>query len=94
VTQTAKLCLPIIGKNFQEILDSIQTSQPLVENLEIRFDYLENPQVDFVEQILPSVDPSKKVIFTFRPKKEGGELFKKLLPPVLILWILILQILA
>jgi 3-dehydroquinate dehydratase type I len=73
VTQTAKLCLPIIGKNFQEILDSIQTSQPLVENLEIRFDYLENPQVDFVDQILPAVDQSKKVIFTFRPKKEGGE---------------------
>lgn len=73
MTQASKFCLPIIGKNLSEILDSIQTYQNLVQNLEIRFDFLENPQLNLVDHLLPNINPDKKTIFTFRPKKEGGE---------------------
>lgn len=71
-----KICVPIIGKTSQEIIDSVSELHQMDHDLiELRIDYYENVD-DFnkVIELLQNIRKihSKPVLFTFRTTPEGG----------------------
>ena len=73
-----KICVPVTGRNVQDILSQAEAIQPLdVEIVEWRADYAEFVEdYNMVEQVLKQLRDildNKILLFTFRTKREGGE---------------------
>lgn len=73
-----KICIPIVGKNNQEIIEQVQESLHYTYDLlELRIDYYQDI-LDFqkVKDIIIQIKSicSKPLLFTYRSKREGGEI--------------------
>lgn len=73
-----KICLPIVGKNNQEIIEQVKSFEHLDYDLvEIRIDFYENIKVDndvidLLKQVRNILDCP--ILLTYRSLKEGGHI--------------------
>lgn len=73
-----KICVPLCGKNKEELLGQIKEYEnDVVDLIEWRVDFFEDATdaekvIDLAAALQKSV-PKKPILFTFRTKQEGGE---------------------
>ncbi|MFN6963627.1 MAG: shikimate dehydrogenase [Pyrinomonadaceae bacterium] len=65
-----KICVSIYGTNAAETLDRIERARAGADLIEVRFDALDDTEIDRLLDELPI--ESDKYLFTFRPKERGG----------------------
>lgn len=74
---TPKICVPLVGKTEQAILDEVEFLNTVDFDLaEFRVDFYENVEdFDKVKNLLQKIrqNYNKPLLFTFRTKREGGE---------------------
>jgi 3-dehydroquinate dehydratase/shikimate dehydrogenase len=71
-----KICVAVCAKTFDDLFQKIESSKPLCDIVEIRFDSLEPADVERVRESLSKAEPSAghipNYITTFRPREQGG----------------------
>jgi len=68
-----KICISVCAETADELIEQIRRAEDLADVVEIRFDCLENSEVDILLDKLNKSDFSKPFLITFRPKEEGGQ---------------------
>ncbi|MBM4312016.1 MAG: shikimate dehydrogenase [Deltaproteobacteria bacterium] len=66
-TSTIMICIPITATNTQDALRDMQAAAPLADLLELRLDYIENPDLPLLLANRPT-----PVIITITPREENG----------------------
>jgi 3-dehydroquinate dehydratase/shikimate dehydrogenase len=71
-----KICIAVCAKTFDDLFEKIESSKPLCDIIEIRFDCLEPADVERVRESIRKAEPSTghipNYITTFRPREQGG----------------------
>jgi len=62
------ICIPITAANTQDALRDMQAAAPLADMLELRLDYIENPDLPCL-----LADRPRPVIVTITPREENGQ---------------------
>jgi 3-dehydroquinate dehydratase type I len=70
----SKFCIPITGKNIEEVLTQIKKAEKEADLTELRLDYLEEKSFQNIEKALKEVrkKKTKEMIITIRSKRQGG----------------------
>ena len=71
-----KICIAVCSKTFNDLFEKIESSRPLCDIIEIRFDCLEPADVEGVRESISTAElPAghlSNYITTFRPREQGG----------------------
>src|SRR5438128_1392754 len=71
-----KICIAVCAKTFDDLFQKIESSRPLCDIVEIRFDCLQPADVGRVRELISKTDRSAghvpNYITTFRPREQDG----------------------
>ncbi len=66
------ICIPITETNAAAFIAAIAEAAPLADIIELRLDYLPEPELDEVLKNICAHQISKPLLFTYRPHGQGG----------------------
>ncbi len=66
------LCVPITEISADSFLSAIDEAANIADIIELRLDYLPDPELAKVLAALPTQKLTKSLLFTFRPREQGG----------------------
>lgn len=66
------ICIPITETNSVAFIAAITAAAPLADIIELRLDYLSDAERDEVLKNISAHQISKPLLFTFRPREQGG----------------------
>ncbi len=66
------ICIPITETNATAFIAAIAEAAPLADIIELRLDYLPESELDEVLKNIAAHQISKPLLFTFRPREQGG----------------------
>lgn len=66
------ICIPITETTTVTFLQAIQEAAKLADIIELRLDYLSEDDLTELLAVLPGQELSKLLLFTFRPREQGG----------------------
>ena len=69
---TQFICIPITETNAAAFIAAIAEAAPLADIIELRLDYLPESELDKVLKNIAAHQISKPLLFTFRPREQGG----------------------
>ena len=67
------LCVPITETSADHFLSAIDEAANIADIIELRLDYLPDPELTKVLAALLTQKLTKPLLFTFRPQEQGGK---------------------